>query len=381
MTYHKENPFLAAVKQRYRLSKDGSCKNTQHIVLDLKKSNLRYDVGDSIGIFAKYDRELVEKTLKAMKAHGQELIQNKQNGETLPLIDYLTSKANITDISPKFFKAILARQTSNEKKELLEFLSKEENRDQWKTYVKKHEIWDFLLANDEVAFTPQEFVDLLMPMLPRFYSISSSQKHVGDEVHLTVAPFEYESNGHKRRGVCTHYICELAPLEHPAVPIFVQPSHGFTLPQDHSSPIIMVGPGTGVAPFRAFLQERIFHRQSTAKHWLFFGEWNRGTDFFYENDWEELSQKGNLKIDAAFSRDQEHKVYVQHKMWERGEELYHWLENGAYFYVCGDAQKMAKDVEASLQAIIQEFGKKDPKEAKEYIKKLRQDKRYLRDVY
>jgi sulfite reductase (NADPH) flavoprotein alpha-component len=143
----------------------------------------------------------------------------------------------------------------------------------------------------------------------------------------------------------------------------------------------MIGPGTGIAPFRAFLQERILHHQSKGKHWLFFGEWNRAYDFFYEEDWQEFSQKGHLCLELAFSRDQEHKIYVQHKMWEKGEELFQWLEEGAYLYVCGDAQRMAKDVELTLQAIIQEFGEKDSQAAKEYLKQLRQQKRYLRDVY
>ncbi len=143
----------------------------------------------------------------------------------------------------------------------------------------------------------------------------------------------------------------------------------------------MIGPGTGIAPFRAFLQERLFYYQSKAKHWLFFGEWNRAYDFFYEEDWRELSNKGSLRLDLAFSRDQDQKIYVQHKMWENGKELFQKLDEGAYLYVCGDAQRMAKDVEATLQTIIQEFGQKDAQAAKEYIKHLRQQKRYLRDIY
>jgi sulfite reductase (NADPH) flavoprotein alpha-component len=217
--------------------------------------------------------------------------------------------------------------------------------------------------------------------LPRFYSISSSQRCVGEEIHLTVAPLEYESNGHKRRGVCTHYLCQLVELHDPVIPIFVQSSHGFNLPQDLHIPLVMIGPGTGVAPFRAFMQERLLHHQSKGRHWLFFGEWNRDYDFFYEEDWLEFSKQGHLRLGLAFSRDQEQKVYVQHKMWEAGEELFQWLEEGAYLYVCGDAQRMAKDVEVALQSIIQEFGKKEAQAAKEYIKHLRQQKRYLRDVY
>lgn len=380
-TYNRQRPFLASIKERYALSKPGSQKNTQHLVIDLRGSGITYEVGDSIGVFPRHDLELVDKTLKALRATGNELIHLKQTGELISLAEYLTVKANITDISPKFFREVLTRQMDEEKKNYLEEMRKEDNRETLKAYLEKHEVWDFLLANEEVSFAPQEFADLLMPLLPRFYSISSSQKFVGEEVHLTVAPLEYESNGHKRRGVCTHYLCQLAELHSATVPVFIQPSHGFTLPHDQEIPLIMIGPGTGIAPFRAFMQERLLHQNSKGRHWLFFGEWNRAYDFFYEEDWFEFIKWGHLQMDLAFSRDQEHKVYVQHKMWEKGQEIYRWLEKGAHLYVCGDAQRMAKDVEAMLQAIIQEFGKKEISEAKEFIKHLRQQKRYLRDVY
>lgn len=379
--YHRQHPFLASIKERYTLSKPGSQKNTQHLVLDLKGSGITYQVGDSIGIFPQHDIELVDKTLQALKATGQEKIQLKQIEEALVLRECLTAKLNITGISPKLFREMTDRQKDSDKKYMLETLQQEGEREALKAYLEKHEVWDFLAANEEVMFTPQELVDLLMPLLPRFYSISSAQKYVGEEVHLTVAALEYESNGHKRRGVCTHYLCALVELHTPVVPVFIQPSHGFYLPPDPHIPLIMIGPGTGIAPFRAFLQERLLHHQSKGKHWLFFGECNREYDFFYEEDWLELSRWGDLRLELAFSRDQEHKIYVQHKMWEKGEELYQWLEQGAYLYVCGDAQRMAKDVEVMLQTIAQEFGKKDAQEAKNYLKQLRQQKHYLRDVY
>ena len=380
-SYSRHHPYLASIKERYTLSKPGSQKRTQHLIIDLRGSGITYQVGDSMGVFPRHDSELVNKTLQALQATGNEKILLKQTEEHLSMAEYLARKGNITDISPKLFREVAARQTDADKKHGLEELRKEENREALKAYLEKHEVWDFLIANEEVSFTPQELADLLMPLLPRFYSISSSQRFVGEEVHLTVASLEYESNGHKRRGVCTHYLCQLANLHEPVVSIFVQPSHGFHLPHDPHIPVVMIGPGTGVAPFRAFLQERLLHHHSKGKHWLFFGEWNREYDFFYEEDWLEFSKWGHLNLELAFSRDQEHKIYVQHKMWEKGEELYQWLEEGAYLYVCGDAQRMAKDVEAMLQAIVQKFGKKEAQEAKEYIKHLRQQKRYLRDVY
>jgi sulfite reductase (NADPH) flavoprotein alpha-component len=379
--YTKQHPFLASVKERYSLSKSGSRKKTQHLVLDLKGSGITYEVGDSVGVFPKHDPELVGKTLEAMRATGHEIIQSKQTGELMPLVHFLICKGNITDISPKLIREIYMRQSDSAKKQDLEVLLKEDNREGLKNYLSRHEVWDLLLAHLEVHFTPQELADLLMPLLPRFYSISSSQRYVGEEVHLTVAPLEYEANGHKRRGVCTHFLCELVELHDPSVPIFIQPSHGFQLPSDPDTSLIMIGPGTGVAPFRAFLQERLLHYQVKGKHWLFFGEWNRAYDFFYEEDWSHLETKGHLRLELAFSRDQKHKIYVQDKMQEKGEEFYRWLEEGAYLYVCGDAQRMAKDVDLALHAIIQEYGLKNFSEAKDYVKRLRQQKRYLRDVY
>lgn len=379
--YNKFHPFLASIKERSPLSKAGSLKNTQHLVIDIRGSELVYEVGDSVGIVPEHDPDLVFKTLKAMKADGQERVHFKGAETEISLAECLKSKSNITNISPKLLREIHQRQPDEQKKHELSLLLEETNREALKAYLAKHEIWDLLEAHSEVTFRPQEVIDLLMPLLPRFYSIASSQKHVGDEIHLTVAPLEYETNGHKRRGVCTHFICELAPIGQPMIPVFIQPAHSFRLPEDHHTDIIMIGPGTGVAPFRAFLQERLIYTKSRGKHWLFFGEKHRASDFFYENDWNDFTNHGHLKLETAFSRDQAHKIYVQHKLWENGHEVFQWLEGGAFLYVCGDAQRMAKDVEAMLQSIIQEFGMHDEAAAREYIKRLRKEKRYLRDVY
>lgn len=379
--YNKQNPFLASIKERYSLCKAGSKKNTQHIVLNLQGSGLSYEVGDSIGIFAKHSLHLVQQTLNAMHAAGDEEIHLKSSDKVVSLREFLTSQANITTLSPKLLKEVCQRQIHPEKKAFLDSLLDDQHREHRKEYVARHEVWDFLLAHSEVRFAPQELADLLMPLLPRFYSISSSQNYVGEEVHLTVAPLEYDSNGYPRYGVCTYYLCQLVPLHAPVVPIFIQPSHHFRLPQDPHRDLIMIGPGTGVAPFRAFLQERLFYQSSKGRHWLFFGEWNRQYHFFYEDEWKAFSERGHLRLETAFSRDQEHKLYVQHKMKEHGGELYRWLEEGAYLYVCGDAQFMAKDVEAILQDIVREHAGCDEARAREYIKHLRQQKRYLRDVY
>lgn len=380
MSHNKNNFFLATIKERYCLCKPGSSKNTQHVVLDLKGSNLTYAVGDCIGIKAHHDSELVAKTLKAMRATGLEIIHDKNTGEAISLHDFLVHKANISDVSKKFFGEICKRQTNPEKKAFMENLLQEGHKEQLKDYFYNRELWDVLVENEEVTFDLQELCNMLMPLLPRLYSIASSMKCVGDEVHLTIALVHYDSNGHRRRGVCTHYLCDLVPLHQPVVPIYFQPHHGFTLPTNSDAPIIMVGPGTGVAPFRSFMQERIVSG-ATGKNWLIFGERNRATDFLYEEYWNELAAAGKLRLDVAFSRDQSNKVYVQDRMVENGEEIYSWLEQGAYFYVCGDAAHMAKDVDAALHHIIQKHGKLNEHDTKLYVKHLRAEKRYLRDIY
>lgn len=379
--FDKNHPFLASIKERYSLSKTGSKKNTIHLVLDLGDSGIVYEVGDSVGIYPRYDVKLADKTLHALGVSGDELIITKQN-EEISLRHFLMSRGNLSEVTPRLFRLIAEKHPSHEKQDELKQLLSEENREQYKAYVEQFEVWDFLLAHSEVKLNAQAFIDSLMPLLPRFYSISSSQKVVGNEIHLTIAPLEFISNGHVRYGVCTHYLMNLVKLNDPVVPIFIQPAHSFRLPLDpHAQPLIMIGPGTGIAPFRAFMQERLLHHQSKARHWLFFGEWNQEYDFLYEQEWIEFEKHGHIQLDVAFSRDQEEKIYVQHRMWEKGQEIYRWLEEGAILYICGDAKRMAKDVENELLRIIQVYGEKDKKESLDYIKELRKNKRYLRDVY
>jgi sulfite reductase (NADPH) flavoprotein alpha-component len=378
--FDKHNPFLASIKERYWLSKPGSQRQTYHVVLDLTNSDLKYNVGDSLAIYPVNVPAVVERTISAMKATKDDQVTDKQGTNTYSLFEFLSCKANVTDISRKLIAETALRQPVASKREHLEWLLEDANREAMKAYIENHQVWDFLSENSEAQFSNQELVNLLMPLLQRYYSIASSQKTVGDEIHLTISRLNYHSNGHERFGVCTYYLCSLAPMSTPDIPIYLQASHGFTLPKDPSVDIIMVGPGTGVAPFRAFMQERV-ETKATGRNWLFFGEWHHDYDYFYREFWEDLESKGLLRIDTAFSRDQEHKIYVQHRMWEHREEFYAWLEKGAIFYVCGDAHRMAKDVEATLLRIVESCGNKSEQEAKEYVKALRASKRYLRDVY
>lgn len=379
-TYNKSHPFLATLKERSCLCPADSDKKTYHIVLDIKGSGLSYSVGDSIAIHPMQNPQLVEATLKALHATGEEIVKDKRSDQTCTFRDFLTTKANITQLSRKFLNEIALKQTHPEKKARLDYLFQEDHKEALKEYLANHQIWDALEENPEAAFTADEFVALSMPLLPRFYSIASSMKVVGEEIHLTVADLIYTTNTHLRHGVCTYYLCEWVPMHQATIPIYIQPHHGFTLPADNSRDLIMIGPGTGIAPYRGFMQERIANK-ATGKHWLFFGERHRHQHFFYEEYWSELASENKLKLDLAFSRDQEHKIYVWHRMLENAPELFRWLENGAYLYVCGDAHRMAKDVETALLQIVKEQGRLDDSAAKNYLKKLKSEQRYLRDVY
>ncbi len=367
---------MASVTERYPLTTPGSSKSTYHLVLDLRGSGMHYKVGDSIAIYPLNDPAIVLKILDRLGVSGDENIITKK-GETVAFSEFLSSRANLNRCSKKLLTLLTERQIDSSKKSLLESVLAADA-----SFVKQHlesrELWDLLHEHPEAPITPQEIADLQGPLLPRFYSIASAMEAEGEIVHLTVAVTQYATNGHLRTGVCSHFLCDLVPLHLPAVPTYLQPSKDFTLPANTDAPIIMVGPGTGVAPFRGFMQERMA-KQSKGKNWLFFGECNREHDFFYEDFWMSLVNNGHLRLDLAFSRDQTEKIYVQHRLAEQAADIYAWLEEGAYFYVCGDAEHMAKDVESTLQAIIEPYHGTDG--AKAYIKALREQGRYLRDVY
>lgn len=378
--YSKTNMFLSEITERYSLCSSASQKSVMHVALSLKDSQLSYLVGDSIAVAAINDPELVQKTLRAVRCKEDFSIVDKSGTNTYSIGDFLTRKANLADVSKRLISEICKRQSNSAKKERLEFLLQDDQKDVLKEYQLSHEVWDALEENEEAHFTPQELCHLLMPLLPRFYSIASAQDHVGEEVHLTVAELVYETNGHQRRGVATHYLCKLAPLNQKIVPIYVQPSNGFTLPENGDAPIIMIGPGTGVAPYRGFMQERVL-KGATGGNWLFFGEWHVADQYYYAEYWHKLVGEGHLRLSTAFSRDQENKIYVQHRMAEQGKDFFDWLEKGAYVYVCGDARRMAKDVDLALHQIVQTHGRLTEESTKDYIKALKAAKRYLRDVY
>lgn len=378
-TYTRTHPFMATLRERYSLSSSASDKVTKHLVVDLKGSGIHYKVGDSLAIYPLNDAKIVSRLLTTLSATGDEIVVSK-SGDALPFRQFLNAKANLQHGGRSLLRLIADKQSHDRKRAELEHLLLPESKADFTAYLEARHIWDLLEEHSDAVLTPQELAACVMPLLPRFYSIASSMAAVGEEAHLTVALTEYESNGQRRLGTASHYLCHEAPLHEAILPVYLQPSKDFTVPADVTAPLIMIGPGTGVAPYRGFLQERVV-AGATGKHWLFFGERRQLSDFYYEDYWHELEARGHLRLSVAFSRDQAEKIYVQHRLEENGAELFQWLLDGAYLYVCGDAERMAKDVEQSLLRIIATHGAMSDAEAADFLKKLRKDKRYLRDVY
>lgn len=371
--YTRTQPYPSRILDRSLLTGPGSTKTTYHIALEAQDPRLSFKVGDSIGVLPSNDPDSVEEILRLIHASGSEEVLDARTSQKTTLKAFLTQKANLGRVNSAFFKFLCLHSAPSE-------LLLPENKNALTAHLDSHSLIDLLHLHKPAPLPPQEFVQPLMPLMPRFYSIASSPKVYPGEIHLTVSYVCYEANGRTRYGVGSHFLCDLAALDETAVPFYVQPSHSFMLPEDPSASLILIGPGTGVAPYRAFLQERIA-AQASGRHWLFFGERNRATDFYYGDFWLDLEKQGRLRLDLAFSRDQAEKIYVQHRMLEQKKSLYNWIQNGSYIYVCGDAQEMAKDVEAALVQIFQEEGSLPEEDARKALKSLRAEKRYLLDVY
>ena len=376
--YSRKNPFPARLEVNRKLSKEGSEKETRHFELGLDGSGLMYECGDSIGVFPKNDPVLAEEILHALHMTGEEMAPGN-DGTPKPLRAALIEDYQITQPSKQFIQAIAER--GGEAAALLRELQDPLRKNDLEEYLWGLEYIDFLQAHQSIHFTPEEFVKLLRKLQPRLYSIASSQKAYAKAVHLTIAVVRYESHGRQRKGVASTYLAERVG-ESDRVPVFVHVAKGFRLPEDGNTPIIMVGPGTGVAPFRAYIQDRKA-TGAQGKNWLFFGEQRRGSDFLYEEEFGAFQAEGVLtRFDTAFSRDQAHKVYVQHRMLENAAEIWKWIDlEGAHFFVCGDAMRMAKDVDAALLKIVETEGGKTPEQAAAYVEELKKSKRYKRDVY
>lgn len=374
-SYSRNHPFPARLLTNRRLNAAESGKDTRHLELSLEGSGLSYEAGDALGVFPMNCPALVADILSALGCDGEEAVKAPAGGE-ISLRHALLRHYQVTQPVTALIEALADRGQNAELKTLLA----PGNKAALEKHLHGREVIDLLAENPRARFQPGEFVALLRKLNPRLYSISSSPKAHPGEVHLTVGVVRYESLGRSRKGVCSTFLADRVD-EVTRVPVFVQPSHGFRPPSDPTRPMIMVGPGTGIAPFRAFLEERAATR-ATGRNWLFFGDQKRSCDFLYREELEALRERGVLsRLDLAFSRDQAEKVYVQNHLLEQAREVFAWLEEGAHFYVCGDAKRMAKDVDAALHQVLMTAGGKSPDQAAEYLAQLKSAKRYQRDVY
>jgi len=372
--YNRKNPFPAKLLVNRLLTAADSSKETRHYEISIAGSELSYEAGDALCVVPTNCPDLVTAMINAIGCTGDEI--EPVNGEAMSLSDALRTQFEIKLPSKELVQEIATRSGNQELNGLLSTGDKE----QLANYLWGRDILDLLLQNPSCEFAAAEFIALLKPLQHRAYSISSSGKMHPEAVHLTVASVRYDSHGRQHKGVCSTFLADLVN-EQTEVRCFFTPNKVFRVPDDNSLPMIMVGPGTGVAPFRAFLQERQ-HRNATGKNWLFFGDRNATTDFIYRDELEALQANGVLtRLDLAFSRDQAEKIYVQDKMREHGAELFAWLEQGGYFFVCGDAYHMAKDVDKALLDVIAEQGKLSEQQAIDYVNQLKKHKRYVRDVY
>ena len=374
--YSRKNPFPAKLRTNKKLTGLASSKDTRHYEVCIKDSGLVYEVGDSLGVFPVNHPELVSEILDRLGFHGKESVIDP-NGQPIELHEALLRHYVITEPSKQLLAALAEKDPTAA--HLATFIAPD-GKEHLEKYLWGREVIDPLLEHPDVTFTPEEFVKLLRKLQPRLYSIASSPRVHPHEIHLTVATVQYETHGRKRSGVCSTFLADRVTEEIP-VSVFVHSAKHFRLPENKESHIIMVGPGTGIAPFRAFLHDRRATGAS-GKHWLFFGDQRSGTDFLYQEELQAMHKEGTLhRIDTAFSRDQADKIYVQHRMLENAKELFSWLEEGAYFYVCGDASRMAKDVEQSLITVVETAGNKSQEEAAAYVGALKKEKRYRKDVY
>ncbi|HHK74046.1 MAG TPA: assimilatory sulfite reductase (NADPH) flavoprotein subunit, partial [Rhizobiales bacterium] len=370
-TYGKHAPFLALMLANRHLNRAGSAKETRHIEFDLEDSGMIYQAGDVVGISPKNNPEYVETLLQGLGMDGYREVL--LGGETLTLREALYSHLDITTLTRPLMEKYAELCGNEDLNKLLE------DPQALSDYLWGRQILD-LFEDFPTRLEPQAIVPLLRNMAPRLYSIASSPNAHPGQVHLTVGVVRFKTpRGRLAEGVCSNYLARTEPGY--KVPLYIQANPHFRLPADPTAPIIMVGPGTGIAPFRAFVEEREISGAS-GKNWLFFGDQHRETDFLYEEEWLDKLERGVLtRLDLAFSRDQEQRVYVQQRMRENAADLYAWLEEGAYFYVCGDASRMAKDVHQALLEILIQEGKFSEDNAKAYLKTMEQSGRYQRDVY
>ena len=371
--FNRKNPFKAEVLEMTNLNGRGSDKENLHIELSLEGSGLQYQPGDALGVYPNNDPKLVEEILELAQLSGTEEVEI--DGDQLSLQDALNHRLEVTVLTKPMMAKYAALGAEG-----LNGLLDDDHKVEFREFIDGRDLRDLIEAHPINGFSTQEFAETLRKLPPRLYSIASSLESHPDEVHLTVGVVRYSTHGRDRSGVCSAYFAERVG-DDTRVPVYIDGNKNFKLPTNPDVPVIMVGPGTGIAPFRSFIE----HRKAvgaSGKNWLFFGDQHFQTDFMYQTEWQRFLKNGPLsRMDVAFSRDQKNKVYVQNRMQEQSRDLYAWLEEGANFYVCGDEKRMAHDVHDALIKIVQKEGGLKEDQATEYVKKLQKDKRYQRDVY
>lgn len=374
--YSRTNPFRAEVLENINLNGRGSNKETRHLELSLEGSGLSFEPGDSIGIYPANDPSLVKQLLVETKWDPEEMVIVNKEGELRSLSEALIHHFEITLLT----KSLLSQAAKFSANGEIQDLVTPGNEEKLKSYIKGRDLLDVVRDFGPWNGSANEFVSILRKMPPRLYSIASSLSAYPDEVHLTIAAVRYHTHGRDRKGVCSILTAErLQPGD--KLPIYIQHNPNFKLPKDPETPIIMIGPGTGIAPFRSFMQERD-EIGAKGKSWLFFGDQHFVTDFLYQTEWQKWVRDGVLtKMDVAFSRDTDEKIYVQHRLLEHRKELFEWLQEGASIYICGDKKNMARDVHNSLLEIIEKEGGMSREKAEQYLNDLQKQKRYQRDVY
>ena len=373
--FSRSHPFPGRLLTNRKLNGPGSDKDTRHLEVSLDGSGLSYEVGDALAVVPTNCPDLVRDILRALDSSGDETVPDA-HGADATFRDALLRHYELTRIPQPLLQAAAEESGDAPLKQLCSPAANGALTE----FLGGREVIDLLVEFPRARFTPREFVGLLKKLQPRLYSIASSPTANANQAHLTVGIVRYESRGRARKGVCSCFLAERAQDTTP-VRVFVQANNRFRPPRDPARPIIMVGPGTGIAPFRAFLQERRA-TGATGRNWLFFGDQHAATDFLYREELEAMVKDGLLtRLDTAFSRDQQQKIYVQHRLQENASEIFDWLEQGAHFYVCGDAKRMAADVETALQQVIQRGGQRSAEQAEQYVQRLKAEQRYQRDVY
>lgn len=410
-----KNPYLTNITENFILNGEGSSKETRHIVFELGASGLDYKVGDALGVVSENPPQIVDELIQ-VQGWNPEQIVTTHNGERT-LYDALKKDFEVHLAGKKFVQSLTEKVVASGMKISVKIVSRSRGKESWKSSEEgelppglsksapsdspsdkvaaivgdEKEIENYLWTRDyvdimrefNVKYSPEEFFELVSRLKPRLYSIASSHDAHPGYVELTVGIVRFSYHGRDRGGLCTQFMADEIGTTNKKLGVFMSPTKSFVLPDDKSTDIIMVGPGTGIAPFRAFMEQRVFDGGS-GKNWLFFGDQSAKTEFYYKDEIESWIDEGHLfRFTTAWSRDQKEKIYVQHRLKEYGAEVWEWFERGAYFYICGDKKYMAKDVHKALIEIAQEHGGLSEDDATHFIEKtmMREEKRYLRDVY